>query len=253
MNPDIQRANMWKRISAAFLDLILLVILITGIALLLSQIVNYNSYVTALNDGYAKYEEMYDVEFGLDQDAFDALSKEEQDRYMEASNAMDQDEEVIYAYDMTINLSFLIISVSIFLGYLILEFFVPMLFGNGQTIGKKMFSLALMRTDSVKLTNFALFVRSMLGKCTIETMVPAMLFMAMLVAPIGMIAPTIILGLLAVQIGLLVSSRNRACIHDLMAVTVVIDHSSQMIFETADDLMEHKKQLAAEEAQRQDY
>ena len=244
---------MWKRISAAFLDLILLVILITGIALLLSQIVNYNSYVTALNDGYAKYEEMYDVEFGLDQDAFDALSKEEQDRYMEASNAMDQDEEVIYAYDMTINLSFLIISVSIFLGYLILEFFVPMLFGNGQTIGKKMFSLALMRTDSVKLTNFALFVRSMLGKCTIETMVPAMLFMAMLVAPIGMIAPTIILGLLAVQIGLLVSSRNRACIHDLMAVTVVIDHSSQMIFETADDLMEHKKQLAAEEAQRQDY
>ena len=163
MNPDIQRANMWKRISAAFLDLILLVILITGLALLISEIVDYNSYVTALNDGYAKYEEMYDVTFGLDQDAFDALSKEEQDRYMEASNAMDQDKEVLYAYDMTINLSFVIISVSIFLGYLILEFFVPMLFGNGQTIGKKMFSLALMRTDSVKLTNFALFVRSMLA------------------------------------------------------------------------------------------
>lgn len=253
MNPDIQRANMWKRISAAFLDLILLVILITGLALLISEIVDYNSYVTALNDGYAKYEEMYDVTFGLDQDAFDALSKEEQDRYMEASNAMDQDKEVLYAYDMTINLSFVIISVSIFLGYLILEFFVPMLFGNGQTIGKKMFSLALMRTDSVKLTNFALFVRSMLGKCTIETLVPAMLFMAMLIAPIGLIAPAIIFGILAVNIGLLVSSRNRACIHDLMAVTVVIDHASQMIYETAEDLMEHKKQLAAEEAQRQEY
>ena len=75
----------------------------------------------------------------------------------------------------------------------------------------------------------------------------------MLIAPIGMVAPTIILGILAVQIGLLVSSRNRACIHDLMAVTVVIDHASQMIYETAEDLMEHKKQIAAEEAQRQEY
>ncbi|MBE6960402.1 MAG: RDD family protein [Ruminococcaceae bacterium] len=253
MNPDIQRANMWKRISAAFLDLILLVILITGLALGLSEILNYNAYVTALNDGYAKYEELYGVQFGLDQDAYDQLSKEEQDRYMEASNALDQDKEVVRAYDMTITLSLLIISISIFLGFLILEFIVPLLFGNGQTIGKKMFNLALMRTDSVKLTTFALFVRSMLGKCTIETMVPVLMIMAMFMAPIGMIGPTIIFGILAVNIGLLVSSRNRACIHDMMAVTVVIDHSSQMIFETADDLTEHKKRLAAEEAQRQEY
>ena len=253
MNPDIQRANMWKRIAAAFLDVILLVILITGLVLLLSNILDYNSYVTKLNDGYAKYEEMYGVQFGLDQEAFDALPKEEQDRYTEASNALDQDKEVVHAYDMTISLSFVIISVSIFLGYLILEFFVPMLFGNGQTIGKKMFSLALMRTDSVKLTNFALFVRSMLGKCTIETLVPVMMLMAMLIAPIGLIAPAIVFGVLAINVGLLVSSRNRACIHDLMAVTVVIDHASQMIYETSEDLLEHKKQLAAAEAQRQDY
>ena len=244
---------MWKRISAAFLDLILLVILITGIALLLSEVLDYNSYVATLNDGYTKYEEMYGVQFGLDQDGFDALSKEEQDRYTAASDALDQDEEVVRAYDMTINLSFIIISISIFLGYLILEFFVPLLFGNGQTIGKKMFSLGLMRTDSVKLTNFSLFVRSMLGKCTIETLVPAMMLMAMVIAPVGLIAPAIIFGILAINIGLLISSRNRACIHDLMAVTVVIDYSSQMIFETADDLIDHKKKYAADEAQRQDY
>ena len=110
-----------------------------------------------------------------------------------------------------------------------------------------------MRTDSVKLTPFALFVRSMLGKCTVETMVPVLMLMAMVMAPIGMIGPTIIFGILAVNVGLLVSSRNRACIHDLMAVTVVIDYSSQMIFNTADDLMDHKKRLAAEEAQRKEY
>ena len=253
MNPDIQRANMWKRISAALLDIILLVLLITGIGLLLSEVLDYNAYVAKLNDGYAKYEEMYGIEFNLDQEGFDALSIEEQEHYKAASNALEQDAEEVYAYDMTINLSFIIASASIFLAYLLLEFFVPVFFGNGQTIGKKVFSLGLMRTDSVKLTTFALFVRSMLGKCTIETLVPVMMFMAMVIAPIGLIAPAIIFGILAVNVGLLISSRNRACIHDLMAVTVVIDLSSQEIFDTPEDLLEYKKKLAAEDSERQEY
>lgn len=253
MNPDIQRGNMWSRIAAGLLDLILLVILITGIATLLTNILNYNDYVSALNAGYAKYEEMYDVKFGLNEDEFNALSKEEQDKYLAASDAMDQDEEVLKAYDMTINLSFIIMAVSILVSYLLLEFVVPLLFGNGQTLGKKMFNLAVMRTDGVRLTSFALFVRSILGKCTIEAMVPVMMFMAMLVAPIGLIAPTIILGLLAINIGLLVANQNRLCIHDLMAVTVVIDLNSQEIFDTPEDLLEYKKKLAAEDAERQGY
>ena len=253
MNPDIQRGNMWSRIAAGLLDLILLIILVTGICALLTSILNYNDYVSALNAGYAKYEEMYDVKFGLNEDEFNALSKEEQERYLAASDAMDQDEEVLRAYDMTINLSFIIMAVSILVSYLLLEFLVPLLFGNGQTLGKKMFNLALMQTDGVKVSNFALFVRSILGKCTIEAMVPVMMFMAMLVAPIGLIAPTIILGILAINIGLLVANQNRVCIHDLMAVTVVIDLSSQEIFDTPEDLLEYKKKLAAEESERQEY
>ena len=253
MNPDIQRANMWSRIAAGLLDAILLVVLVTGIATLLGSILNYNDYVTTLNDGYTKYEEMYDVTFGLNEEEFNALPPEEQEKYTAASNAMDQDEEVLKAYDMTINLTFIIASVSVLVSYLLLEFLVPLLFGNGQTLGKKMFNLALMRTDGVKLTTFALFVRSILGKCTIETMIPVMMMLAMVIAPIGLIAPTIIFGILAINIGLLIANQNRPCIHDLMAVTVVIDHGSQQIFDTPEDLLEYKKKLAADDAERQEY
>ena len=253
MNGDIQRANMWTRIAAAFLDLILLVILISGIAIAASEITNYTDYVSKMNERYAKYEEMYGVEFGIDEEQFNAMTKEEQDNYTAAAAAAEQDEELLWAYEIVINLSFAIIAVSIFLGYLLLEFIVPLLFGNGQTVGKKLFNLALMRTDSVKLTPFALFVRSMLGKCTIEALVPVMMLMAFTVAPIGLIAPVIVFGVLAINVGLLISSRNRACIHDMMAVTVVIDHSSQQIFDTPEDLLEYKKKLAADDAQRQDY
>lgn len=253
MNPDIQKPNFWSRIAAGFLDLILLVVLVTGIATILTSVLHYNDYVSTLNAGYAKYEEMYGITFGLDEDQYNALSPEEQEKYTAASNAMDQDPEVLYAYDMTINLSFIIIAVSILIAHLLLEFVVPLCFGNGQTLGKKMFNLALMRTDCVKVTPFALFVRSILGKCTIEALIPVMMFMAFTMAPVGLIAPVVIFGILAINIGLLISSRNRACIHDLMAVTVVIDYSSQQIFDTADDLLDHKKKIAADEAERQEY
>ena len=63
----------------------------------------------------------------------------------------------------------------------------------------------------------------------------------------------IVFGILAINIGLLIANQNRPCIHDLMAVTVVIDHGSQQIFDTPEDLLEYKKKLAADDAERQEY
>ena len=42
-------------------------------------------------------------------------------------------------------------------------------------------------------------------------------------------------------------------IHDLLAGTVVVDVSSQMIFRTTDDLIAYKKKIAAEQSARQVY
>ena len=253
MNTDIQRANMWKRISAAFLDLILLVILITGLVLLLSYVFDYNHYAATQNAIASHYQEAYGVQFDINQDQYDLLSPEQQAVYRQASDAILADPEFNYAANMVINLALTITGLSFFTAFLILEFFVPLALGHGQTIGKKIFGLGLMRTDGVKLTPFALFVRSMLGKCTIESLLPAMMFLSMFFSLIGSFAPTVIFGILAIQIGLLISSKNRACLHDLMGVTVVIDLPSQMIFDTVDDLNDYKKKCAAEEAQKQEY
>jgi hypothetical protein len=38
----------------------------------------------------------------------------------------------------------------------LLEFLVPYLLKNGQTVGKKMFSLGVMRVDGVKISTFSL-------------------------------------------------------------------------------------------------
>ena len=51
---------------------------------------------------------------------------------------------------------------------------------------------------------------------------------------------------------LLISTKN-AAIHDLLAGTAVVDYGSQMIFDSAEALLEYKKKLHAEQAARQTY
>ena len=74
-----------------------------------------------------------------------------------------------------VNYTFIIISFSILIGFLIVEFLFPMIFKNGQTLGKKIFGIGVMRVDGVKVTTPILFVRSILGKFTIETMMPVLM------------------------------------------------------------------------------
>jgi len=115
--------------------------------------------------------------------------------------------------------------------YLILEIAVPLLFKNGQTLGKKALGLAVMRTDSVKISPFLLFVRTVLGKYTVETMIPVA-FLVMSVFGLVNINGLLFLTLfLTLQLGIMGFTRNRSTIHDLMSHTVVVEYSSQMIFD----------------------
>ena len=49
------------------------------------------------------------------------------------------------------------------------------------------------------------------------------------------------------------ATRTNSMIHDLFAVTVAVDMSSQMIFKNPDDMMEYKKALAEKKAREQSY
>ena len=53
---DLQKANMWKRISAYLFDMILLGIAAVGFTFLLSSILGYDSYTERLDAAYEKYE-----------------------------------------------------------------------------------------------------------------------------------------------------------------------------------------------------
>ena len=250
---DLQKAGLLKRASAFLLDVILLMIVVTGAAFGLSALFGYDRYVEKLDAIYEEYELQYGIDFDISQEDFAALSAEEQKVYEDVNRLMNENEEAIEAYNMSVNLALVIASLSILSGYLLLEFLVPIILKNGQTVGKKVFGIALMRQDGVKITNLMLFVRTVLGKCTVETMVPAYILIMIIFGSLGMTGTVILAGIAILQLALVLTSGYNSAIHDMMAATVAVDIHSQMIFESAEELLAYKNKLHAQTVARDSY
>lgn len=253
MDIDLQKGSMWKRISAFLFDGILIGILVVALGVLLSVILDYDGYHERLNAAYADYESRYGVTFSVTAEEYAAMDDQSRAVYEEAYQALIQDEEVLYIYNMVLNLTLIITTGSILLSYLFLEFAVPLLLGNGQTLGKKIFSLCLIRGDCVRVNAMQLFARTILGKFTIETMIPVYILIMLYFNTVGLGGTLVLLALLLVQIILLAATRNRSAIHDLLAGTVVADLASQRIFQSAEEKIEYTKRIHAEEVARKPY
>ena len=250
MEHALQKASLGKRIAAGILDGILICILATGFAFLLSVLLGYDGYYQTLTDGYSRYETQYGVSFDIPREE---LSDADREKWDAAYKALSQDEEVIQAYNVVLNLTLVIASVAILLSVLAWEFAVPLLLHNGQTVGKKVFSLGLVRVDGVQVTNLQLMVRALLGKFTLEIMIQVFVILMVFWGISGLIGPIVLLALLVAQAICLCVSKTNALLHDQMAGTAVVDISSQRIFRSTEDLIAYQKQVAAERAARQTY
>lgn len=252
---DLQRADMWKRASAALLDFILTAIIAVGAIFLLS-------YVTGLNNHYASYEaimDSYEDKHGVDFDSVSSvdelnkLSKEEQDKINTAFADFAADEKANFHYNLIVQLIILNCSIGVLIGIAVIEFVIPMLLKNGQTVGKKVFGIGVMRIDGVRVNGQLMFIRSILGKYTIETMIPLMMALWIFLGKAGILS-LIIIGLVVIgNLVMMMITRTNSAIHDMLANTVTVDMASQMIFDTPEALLEYKQRVHAEAAQRAEY
>lgn len=253
MDYEIQKAGLWQRMAAGFLDVILIITLAVGAAALISWLTGYETYSATLKDAYAKYSAQYNVDMEMTAEEYEALSETEKEAFKAASEkmseAMNNDADAVKAYTMIPALQGLIITGGILIAVMLLEFLVPMLLGNGQTVGKKAFSISVVRIDGVKMNNMQLFTRTLLGKFTVEIMLPVFLWLNWGLS--GMLIPLAVM--LIAQCVILIVTKNNYLLHDLMAGTVVVNHNSQRTFSSTEELLEHQKRAAAERAARQKY
>ncbi|MBQ3017100.1 MAG: RDD family protein [Clostridia bacterium] len=249
---DLQKASVLKRISAWMFDAIILATLAAGIAFIFSAVFGYDAKLDRMEEIYTEYEAEFGIDLEISDENFAKLTDEEKAKYDEANKKFGKDEEVIYLTNMLFTISLLIVSLSILIAFVILELILPLILKNGQTLGKKIFGIAVMRDDGVRITPFVLFVRTVLGKYTIETMVPIFLIYLAFTGA-GLAGALALLLLLGFQIGLLIKTKTNSAIHDILAYTVTVDYASQMIFDSKEALMEYKNRVHAEDAEKKPY
>ena len=240
---DLQKASIMKRLAAWLLDAILTAIVSVGFAVLLSVILRYDNHSETYRTKLENHESQYGIMTQVSQEQYDAMSKAEQQSYNEIAGMS----------NLVFSLSLVMISGSILLGILSTEFVVPLLLKNGQTIGKKAFSIGLVKADGVKINAMQLFVRALLGKYTIETMIPVYILVMFYFNVMDITGTFILGGLLLAQLICLAVSSTNSLIHDLLAGTVTVDIASQKIFGSTDELVAYTNRMHAEQAKRQDY
>lgn len=253
MAHDLQIANIWKRMAAWLFDSIMTGVIAVAIGALLSAALGYDGYSDRLDAAYAKYEAEYAVSFEISQDTYESMTDAERDNYNAAYEALVADNEAMYAYNMMISLSLVIISLGVLFGVGLWEFAMPLWLGDGRTLGKKIFGLCLVRSDSVKINTMQLFTRSILGKFSIEIMIPVLIVLMIFWGVMGVMGTVVLLSLTLGQAISVLVTKSHSAIHDLLAGTVVVDYASQTIFPSAEDLIEHQKRIAAEKAARSSY
>ena len=250
---EIQRASIAKRISAGLLDVIAVSIIATLCAWLISLAADYDGWNKKLEDAYSRYESQYGVTFRITEEEYNNKSSSDKENYDNAYKALVEDSEAMKAYSMVTNLMILTVSLGLFIAVLIWEFIVPLFLKDGRTVGSLIFGIAVMRSNGVRISHISLFIRAILGKYAIETMISVYIIMMIFMNTIGIVGPLVICGILLMQLILIISTKNNQLIQCILSDTVVVDYGSQRIFDSQEDLLEHKKREARDRAERNPY
>ena len=253
---DLQKAGFGKRLSAFLFDFIILAVVAVGFAWVISSVTGFYGTV----DRFSAEIEKNGIDLNMTEEEYNALSEAEREEYRVKMEALNENEQLVNDYFRINSLVLVMLTLSPFLAFMVLEFAVPLFFKNGQTLGKKIFSVGVIRIDGVKIGAPVLFIRNILGKLTIETLIPIymviMIFMRVLLG-IHLIDPMIALtigaGVILLNLVMTLTSRHKRALHDLFASTVAVDMATQLIFDSKEQMLEYKKSLHREMAEKSEY
>ncbi len=253
MSLSLQKASFWKRISAYLFDFIVTIMLALAFSTAITAVCGYDQKAAEVNDYYTRYEEQFQIDFDISEEDYNLLTDAQKQVYNDAQKALNNDAGFQKVYQDVFYLTLLMHGGGAFLAFLVWYFILPLCFGYGRTLGKKIFGLAVIRTNFVKVSNPVLFIRTMVGMYAIETMMPIALI-TMISFNMMDVVGLITIGLLGIlQLAMLIVTQTNSAIHDLLTDTVVVEYENQQIFDTQEDLLKYQQEEHAKAVENAEY
>lgn len=225
-------AKISTRIGAFILDIILFVVLFTGVLYLFSLIANTQQYIDILNEEYIRIGYKY----------FDEAKQE----YVFISEEAANFKEVIELYNASeiiaennAKLNVLVLNgplISIVVCSLIFDLLIPLLLKNGQSIGMKVFNIGLLSKSEIAVTPMQVVLRCLLGKITVNKVVPYLALFLVMFAPTGAFFGLLVFLIIFIgNLVLLCSTKNHTGIADIIASVYPVDASQTVFYKTHEE------------------
>jgi len=235
----IEHAGIGKRIGAWLIDTVLVILLAAVFLFVASAYVDIVGYVQELEPYYDKYEALYNTDFSISQEEYLKLSAQEQQNYDAAYEAMLTDPEATAVYAKVFMKYLAAVLLALAAASFILEFLVPVLQRRGQSPGKVLFSVAVIRPNGIRANPFQLFLRAIPGKFCFVILLPLSLLATGFFGILGSVGLIGFLVLVIMHLLLLLLTPNHSALHDLLSGTVAVDQNYQRIFDNQADLDEY--------------
>lgn len=242
MNNTLQKVPVYKRLFALILDWIFIAILIFTCVTPMSLLMKVGEYSEKFDYYYSEYEKKYGVKFDLTEEQFNAMTEEELKLYAEAYNALNSDAEANAAHHALFKRMLGSIELSLLAAYLVMDVLFPLMLKNGQTPGKRIFNLAVVRTDDEPVSMLTILSRTTIGKFTVETAIPALVVSSLLMGSFNLLGFLYAVVILVANIVLLV--KKNKVLHDVLADTMVVTYSAPAAPVKKQTSFAHKAKIA---------
>ena len=222
-----------NRFAAFIIDAILLVILLTGCLYIFSMIFQYDAHLATLESEYIK--EGYLI-LNVEKNIYEYLA-ETAPNYNAVLESVKNNQVILQEQQYLATYTTNVPALSIAIVLLILEFIVPLFLKNGQTVGMKVFKIALISNNNIRISSLQLFARCLIGKIAILGVIPMFAISYILINPTGGLLGTIILIIIAIiQITTIVKSKNHAGIQDIIAQVYPVNFAETVIYRNKEEL-----------------
>ena len=162
---EVYNGKMFSRIAALIVDLIIVLCIFVTIDILITK--NVANNVWQYDDKVSQYEN-YQIDYGIAYKDAEGNLIYVDDVENSTLEAFKSDESVwALAQDIT-TLQIIQISFDLFVSEILVFFVLPLIFKNGQTLGKKLMRLGLVNSKGLKVANWAVFARFIIGIYAVE-------------------------------------------------------------------------------------
>lgn len=133
------------------------------------------------------------------------------------------------------------ITISAFITYFILEFVVPMIFKNGQTIGMKCLRIGLIDKQGIKVRPRQIFIRFLFGRFLVSRILPVYGFIFMVFnLSGGLYGFLLAVIILACDLLMTLFGKDRAGIANVISSTYAVDMDETYFFNSVEEITAKK-------------